>query len=77
MRHDGREQRDAYKALLFKSEGLTVATFFEDLFMLLMYVFYVHICMCVPDTHRKQKRASDSLGLELQMVISHRMGAGN
>lgn len=33
--------------------------------------------MCMVGTHRNQKRASESLGLELQMVVSHRVGAEN
>ena len=42
----------------------------------------VSVCLClcticIPAAQRGQKRASDSLKLELQMVVSHHMGAGN
>lgn len=33
--------------------------------------------MCVPGACRGQKRVSDPLELELQMVVSHNAGAGN
>lgn len=36
------------------------------------YVPHVYLC-----TGRDQKRASDPLKLELQMVVSHHTGAGN
>ena len=32
--------------------------------------------MCVPGTLRGQKKAADPLALEVQMVLSHQMGAG-
>ena len=32
---------------------------------------------CVPGAHRGQKRASDTLELELQMVESHHVGVKN
>lgn len=38
---------------------------------------YVHVYLCVPGILRGQKRASDSLELELRMVIIHHVGAGN
>lgn len=33
--------------------------------------------MCMPGAYGNQKRASDPLGLELQVVVSHRMRARN
>ena len=46
------------------------------LYCICMYV--LHICMCAMfDARRSQKRASDSLELELQVVVSHHVGAGN
>lgn len=39
---------------------------------------FVWICtMCMPGASGDQKRALDPLGLELQMVMSHPVGAGN
>ena len=40
----------------------------------------VHICLCTSCVFGAcggQKRALDALELELQMVVSHHMGAGN
>ena len=45
-----------------------------------LFCVWVLICMCtthVPAAFRGQKRASDSLGLELQTVVSHHVDAGN
>ena len=39
----------------------------------------LHVCMhtrCMSGTHENQKRALDSLGLELQMVVSLRVDIG-
>lgn len=38
-------------------------------------VYKVH--QVLADVHRGQKRAPDALGLELRMVGSHHVGAGN
>jgi hypothetical protein len=43
-------------------------------------MLYVNICLCtkhMPDTHKGQKRALDTLGLKLQMVVNHHVGKGN
>lgn len=40
----------------------------------------MHVCLCttcLSGAYRGQKRASDLLGLQLQMVVSCHMGAGN
>lgn len=40
----------------------------------------VHGCLyttCVPETHRSQKRISDSLEIKLQMFVKWHMGPGN
>jgi hypothetical protein len=38
----------------------------------------LHVCAaCVCSTYRGQKRALDPLELELQMVVSHHVCAGN
>lgn len=47
----------------------------SDIFILIFYVyeFYLSVClcaMCVPGTHGGQKRTSDPLELELDMVVS-------
>lgn len=42
-------------------------------------MFRLHVCLftaCVTGACRIQIRASDPLGLELQMVVSHNIGAG-
>lgn len=39
---------------------------------------FLHVCMCTvhtPDDCRGQERSSESLGLELWMVVSHHVGA--
>jgi hypothetical protein len=37
----------------------------------------MYICvLCACSTLEGQRRASDTLGLELQMVVSHQVGAG-
>lgn len=35
---------------------------------------YVHMSMSVPSAGRGPERVSDSLGLELTMVVNHRVG---
>jgi hypothetical protein len=45
-----------------------------------VWVVYLHVCLCaicMPSSTQGQKRESDPLGLELQMVLSFHMGAGN
>lgn len=61
---------------------------FENIYLLIYFYVYgyfigicrLHICLCttcVPDAHRGQKMASDSLRLELQTAVSLHVGAGN
>lgn len=43
-----------------------------------MYIFYMYECVCtvyMPDSHRGQNRALESLELESQVVMSHLFGA--
>lgn len=45
-----------------------------------VYVFCLPAClwtMCMPGAKRTEKRASDLRELELQLVVSYRLGAGN
>lgn len=42
-----------------------------------MYMFCLHICMCMLGTHRGQKRASGHLKLELWMIMKHSVVVGN
>jgi hypothetical protein len=47
-----------------------------------MYVcaFCLHVYLCIvcgPGVRGGQRKASDPLSLKLQMVVSHREGAGN
>jgi hypothetical protein len=43
-----------------------------------MYVHYVCMyIMCVPGTWGSQKKVSDFLGLELQLVLNYHAGARN
>jgi hypothetical protein len=38
----------------------------------------MYICVsCASSAHRDQKKATDFLELELQMVVSHHVGGGN
>ena len=42
--------------------------------------FYLNVfprTLCEPRAHRGEKRALDPLGLELQIVVSHHVVAGN
>lgn len=52
-----------------------------NLCMWVLFCLYVCLCTaCIPDVHRGQKgqkRAPDPLELELQVVVSHHMDAGN
>jgi hypothetical protein len=55
---------------------------FELYFIFVMYVNVSSMCvpvctMCMSGTYRGQKRLSDPLVLELQMVVSCHEGAGN
>ena len=54
--------------------------FFLDLFILCACMFCIHvsICtMCMPDTHVVQKRVKGPLELELGIIVSCHVGAGN
>lgn len=56
--------------------------FFKDLclFHVCECFAFVYICMhttCMPGPHRGQKRALDTLEVELQVVVSYRASAGN
>ena len=47
---------------------------------LCVWMLCLHICLfitCVPGAHRSQKRESDPLELEVQMVVSYYVGPGN
>lgn len=49
-------------------------------FILWVWLFYLHACLCavcMAGAHRDQKRASNTLGMELGMTGSHHAGAGN
>lgn len=46
-------------------------------FLLCVWVFCLHLYLCVPDTHGNQKRALDPLEFELQIGVSHHVGAEN
>lgn len=37
----------------------------------------MYVYMCTPDAHSGQEKVSDSPGLELSMVVSHHVSAGN
>lgn len=53
---------------------------FYSLNFLKIVIILLHIClytMCVSGAHGVLKRASDSLELELQMVVGHHVGARN
>lgn len=44
----------------------------SNLFILCIYVFCLHVCLCttyVPDAQRGQKTESDPLELELKMAV--------
>lgn len=46
----------------------------------MVWVFYLHICLCItymPGAQNSLKRASGPLELDLEMVVSDRMGSGN
>lgn len=43
-------------------------------------MFWLHVCLCtiyVPNALGGQKRVSDNPEVELQIVVSHHVGAGN
>jgi hypothetical protein len=52
------------------------ATFLYNLFYFMWFVCMYYVPFAFSD-HRDQKRASDPLELELEMVMSHHTGAGN
>ena len=56
-----------------------VGAIFSDLFICMCEGFAcMYVCtICLPRTHRGQKVALDSPELELQLVVSHYVGAGN
>lgn len=40
-------------------------------------MFYLHVCLCFAGgVHGDQKKALDALELELEIVVSHHVGAG-
>ena len=61
-------------------ELVTLIRGFMLVFLFSFYVCVFLICGCVPSVRSActgQKRESDPLGLELQMTVSHHVGAGN
>ena len=43
-------------------------------------MFCLHVCLCTTfmlGTHGSQKKVLAPLGLELQLVVGHHVGAGN
>lgn len=51
--------------------------FKQDLLYFMCTVLFTCVYMysvCMPGVHRGQKRVSDSLKLELQMIVSHHVG---
>lgn len=44
-------------------------------YILYKQMFWLHVCLCACNIHEGQKNASNSLELELQMVLSHYVGA--
>lgn len=58
----------------FFKKDLSIFIFYVCVMCILPAWMSVHPCII---THEGQTRASDSLELELQMVESHRVGAGN
>ena len=59
-----------------------VLRFFElsPLFLLSVHGHFAHMYVCVLHTcsaYRDQKKASDSLGLELHIALCHHVAAGN
>lgn len=69
-----------YREEEHKDAGLRKKYFLKRYtFILYVGVFGLHVCLCtrfMPGAIEGQKRASDSLGLELGVVSSH-VGAGN
>lgn len=63
--------------------SLLLTSPFKDIFILFnQYECFacVHACMCtpcMPDAQEGQKTVSDPLEVELQMVVSQRVGVGN
>lgn len=51
----------------------TLALILNVYFFYVIWVFCLHKCLCMTG----QKRVLNSLGPELQMVVSHCVGAGN
>lgn len=48
-------------------------------FKILIFIIfgYVYMCVFVCHAHRKVEEAAASFGTEVQIVLSHRLGAGN
>lgn len=54
-----------------------VPTFLYKKFLLCVWVFCQHVCLCKSGTSRSQKRMLDRLELKLQMGVSQLLGGGN
>lgn len=67
-------------AVLSKLKPNVACSLMLDIRQFLKIIFYVYECftctLCMPDTLRV-KKASDSLELELGVVVSHHVGTGN
>lgn len=53
---------------------------FKDLYFICVFSMCVCVCVCIPclcSAYSVKKRASDPLGLKLQMIVSYQVDAGN
>lgn len=64
--------------ILISNLEFRYSNFLPFKFYLLLFYLLVLACMyCSSDIGRDKERASDSLELEMQMVVSHHVGALN
>ena len=54
------------------------SSFLKDYFMCMTVCLHVYLCaVCLPGACRDQKRVSDTLEEDVQVVVSCHVGAGN
>jgi hypothetical protein len=73
-REKQRGKRERIRINTIKNKYIVKVLFIKNI--LNIYLFFI-LSICVSGSHGSQNRTSDLLELELQVAVSHHVGAGN